>query len=322
MHIFIRAETYGSEARVALIPADIAILRANGFKVTVESSKTRAFKDSEYGHTKNEKWYDQDAVTLIIGLKELDHLEKLNGHKHIYFAHCYKNQLGAATILNAFAKSQSILYDLEYFRDQSGKRVLAFGFYAGMVGAALGLRQHYNQAMGLPDIADLTPWGSYQAMMDYCKFHRCRIAIKGKGRCSLGVQHILSCLGIAFDLLGRDDTVNYDILFNCILLDPSYDKVWIGKDHDKPLLIVDVSCDYTRPNNPLPVYSEGTTWQTPVLHATDMISVIAIDNLPSLLPRESSTEFSALLTELLLRFGDPCWAATAAMFQTKLHDIE
>jgi len=323
MHIFLRAETYQEESRAALTPMDVAFLRKEGFKVTVESSQKRVFTDSDYGQVTNDKWYDQDSDTIIIGLKELDNLDKLKGHKHVYFSHCYKGQTGADAILDAFAKTQSSLYDLEYFMNPAGKRILAFGYYAGIVGAVLGIRQHYNTSNGFPDIAGLEPWSSYDAMIDEmidesCRHSTSRICVVGKGRCSMGVQHILNRIGLRFDLIGNQQEViadNYDILFNCILLDQSYNKTWVSKDHSRPLLIIDVSCDYMRPNNPLLVYSEGSSWQTPVLHATEMVSVIAIDNLPALLPCESSTEFSGLLARLLLRFGDSYWSDNLARFR-------
>jgi saccharopine dehydrogenase (NAD+, L-lysine-forming) len=72
-------------------------------------------------------------------------------------------------------------------------------------------------------------------------------------------------------------------------------------------VLADVTCDVTGPTNMLPVNTEITTWQEPVrrLHdASPPLEVIAIDNLPSLLPREASEGFSADLTPHLLGLAE------------------
>ena len=323
MIIYLRSETYENEFRAALIPDDVRELVQEGFTVIVQKSSKRAFRDILYlaagAVLTRKKWYDQDTNTIIIGIKELDRLDLLKGHTHIYFSHSYKNQKNSKEILTAFANSESVLYDLEYFRNPDGKRTLAFGFYAGLVGIVLGLTQQYNKLNALSDITDLEPWKNMPSMVSFCKFSPdVKIGIVGKGRCSNGVQYILNFFKLSYDLLGRDNIApeKYDILINCILLDESYTKVWIGPDFQKDIVIVDVSCDYSKKNNPIPIYKEATTWSIPVYNYNKYISVIAIDNLPSLLPRESSNEFSCELTKLLKNYGNPVWQNTLETFRS------
>jgi saccharopine dehydrogenase (NAD+, L-lysine-forming) len=314
MNIYIRAETYSKECRSPLVPDDVAILVRQGYHIAIERSSTRCFTDDEFEQAGAEltgaKWFDQEPSTLILGLKELDHLDLLNGHSHVYFSHCLKNQMGSSTILESFHRSHSKLYDLEYFR-KDGRRCLGFGFYAGLVGAVLGLRQHYNKKMYNEDISDLQPWTSMDEMYEYVKVSPVYVAVIGNGRSSKGVQHILQTFGVVFDIIERDQTVVpyiYDILINCITLDEAYDKVWLSPEymHKKSLLVVDISCDYTKKNTPITIYKEATTWKNPVVYSNN-VSVIAIDNLPSLLPRESSSDFSKKLAELLQQYGDSSW---------------
>ena len=318
MIIYLRSETHPNETRSALVPEDITKLISSGFKVYVEASPHRIFPDSDFVKAgailTREPWYSHPS-DIIIGLKELRNLDMLDNHTHIYFSHSFKGQKGSQQILDAFTRSSSRLYDLEYFC-REGKRVLAFGFYAGLVGAVLGIRQHYNRLMGLPDLSDLKPWPSMNEMLDFCKYGKPRIGIIGNGRCSNGVQHVLKIAGLSFDLLDQNDpiTLSYDIFFNCILLSEDYTKVWINETYTKNLLIVDISCDYTKKNNPIPIYKKGTTWSKPVLRVSDQVSVIAIDNLPSLLPADSSREFSKDLSDLFLNFQDPAWLEAEIAF--------
>lgn len=323
MEIYLRAETYQNECRSPLAPEDVSKLIKNGFTVLVEKSNKRVFSDSEYKNAgavlTSDTWFQQGPCTLIVGLKELANLDKLQNHTHIYFSHSFKKQKESKYIIDAFKKTESTIYDLEYFRKSNGTRSLAFGFYAGLVGAILGLKQLYNRNNKLDDIENLQPWSSIDKMYEFCIVSPCFIAVIGNGRCSKGVQQVLQRFNINYDLIDKEQTVvpyNYDIIFNCITLDETYNKVWLSPEytHKKPLLVVDISCDYTKHNNPIKIYSEATNWIKPVFNYNKYISVIAIENLPSLLPRESSTEFSHLLTDLILNYGNCEWANCREQF--------
>ena len=307
MLLYIRAETRTNEYRTPLVPEDVARLITAGHTCLVQTSETRCFTDVQYRYAGatvvNEPWYSYPTA-LIIGLKELDHLDQLNYNTHLFFSHSRKGQEGAQRIIDAFARSQSLLYDLEYLTDK-GKRLVSFGYYAGLVGAILGLRQHYNKEHGLPDIANLQPWTTYADILTFYRPTSPRVVIVGDGKSSKGAQHILDTLGLSYTVRRRGDEVDLacDILINCITLDPFFTNVWIPTDSK---VIVDISCDYAKENNPLPFYKEATTWETPVYRWNE-VSLIAIDNLPSLLPRESSIEFSRQLTPLIDTYGDDTW---------------
>jgi saccharopine dehydrogenase (NAD+, L-lysine-forming) len=316
MFIYLRSETYANESRTPLVPEDVKTLIKAGFNVLVESSEKRIFTDIDFikagAVITTEHWFNQPTTTLIVGLKELSNLDKLNAHTHIYFSHSYKQQNNAKQILQAFNRSNSIIYDLEYFLNPDGQRALAFGYHAGLVAAVLGLTQHYNRKNGYPDLHNLRPWLTMDSMLDSCKTHPATIALVGRGRTAQGVKYILQKLGLPSFTVCREninEIKDADIIFNCITLDKNYNEVWIDKDTqlNKDKLIVDISCDYTKPNNPIAVYSSPTTWQDPVYNYSDKLSIIAIDNLPSLLPCDSSVEFSEKLTGLLLTYGDSCW---------------
>ena len=69
------------------------------------------------------------------------------------------------------------------------------------------------------------------------------------------------------------------------------------------------------------VYDRVTDWAVPVLRVADAptLDVMAIDNLPSLMPRESSEDFAAQLLPLLEGLQDPAhpvWARAENLFQT------
>lgn len=94
-------------------------------------------------------------------------------------------------------------------------------------------------------------------------------------------------------------------------------------------VVVDVSCDTTNPHNPIPIYSINTTFDDPTVPVTVKddqntapLSVISIDHLPSMLPREASEAFSEGLKASLLtlhdRKNERVWADAEKLFREKV----
>ena len=75
----------------------------------------------------------------------------------------------------------------------------------------------------------------------------------------------------------------------------------------------------------LPIYQRNTSWEHPAdrLHDDPPLEIIAIDNLPSLLPTEASVAFSAELTPQLMTLGsaDPAWQRCAREFHAALERL-
>lgn len=83
--------------------------------------------------------------------------------------------------------------------------------------------------------------------------------------------------------------------------------------------IGDVACDPDSDYNPVPVYDRATTWDAPVLRVaeTPVLDVMAIDNLPSMLPVESSEDYAAQLLPSLQALTDlesGVWGRAKATF--------
>jgi len=160
--IYLRDEYVLNECRTPLTPLDIKKLVFNGFKVYIQYSNKRVYSNDDYKNIidhiefTSEPWYSNKfSNALIVGLKEIEHLDKLSNHKHLYFSHSYKNQYGSDLILNSFKNSNSVIYDFEYFLYHNKKRIISFGFYAGVVGAVLGLLQYAFKKNYNDDISDL-----------------------------------------------------------------------------------------------------------------------------------------------------------------------
>lgn len=153
-HILLRAETKPNEQRRALTPDKCQELIEKGFQVSVEYSDQSAFKNEEYqcipgiSMVQAGSWVHVPNDVIILGLKELPQSDEPVSHRHIYFAHAYKNQTGWATLLHRFIKGGGSILDIEFMTDVEGRRVVAeFSGMAGLVGMGLGILAWCHQQL-------------------------------------------------------------------------------------------------------------------------------------------------------------------------------
>lgn len=82
----------------------------------------------------------------------------------------------------------------------------------------------------------------------------------------------------------------------------------------------------SNPNNPIPIYTIATTFDKPTVPVEvkndPPVTVISIDHLPSLLPREASESFSEALLPHLLELKhwkqNPVWSRAENLFADKV----
>ncbi|MFJ4466203.1 saccharopine dehydrogenase [Streptomyces sp. NPDC089424] len=320
LHLWLRHETRRTERRTPIVPADAARLTGSGITVTVEESPQRVFPVEEYAAAgcrvaAPDSWASAPPGTVILGLKELPDRPHALTHQHIYFGHAYKGQPGAADLLRRFTAGGGTLLDLEYLVDDDGRRLAAFGFWAGYLGAALAVLQHRGRLT-----APLTPTAKEE--LDETLRPAAgdpdvtALVIGALGRSGRGARVALRTAGVdptCWDLaetraLDRPALLGHDLLVNAVLATTPVPPFLRERDLDDPArrlrTVCDVTCDVGSPLNVLPVYDRVTDWAESVrrLRKEPELDLIAIDNLPSLLPKESSTDFSAALTPQLLDF--------------------
>lgn len=325
--IYLRTETNPNEFRTPLTPSDAGILVSNGWEIWVQSSNSRIYTDLDYQNVSCKitklPWYSPDFnQSFILGLKQFEHIEKLNSHVHMYFSHSFQKQIGSHLILSTFSDSSSVLFDLEYFVENpiTNYRLVSFGFWAGIIGCGLALIEHFNPET----LVNLKPYPNFQTFLNQIiklinpKKNTSICIIGPNGKCGQGACYLLNKLELNYDKIQRQDdksnlTNYYNIIINCIKLNPDYNQIWFNSDSKfiSDVIISDISCDYTKPNNPIKLYDKSCTWISPVYLAitksNTKVKIISIDNLPSLLPKESSDYFSKFLTNIILDYpNDRC----------------
>lgn len=249
------------------------------------------------------------------------------------------------------------MYDLEFLTDAIGRRVAAFGFHAGFAGAAAGALALAARKDGAT-LGTLNPYENETAMVTGVKEAIAAVknnngkdgkikalVIGALGRCGRGAVDLFRKIGLEEENIIKWDMaetskggpfqeiIDVDIFVNCIYLT---DKIpyfltssFINDSgaNRRLSVIVDVSCDTTNPNNPIPVYGSLSSFTKPVIKALTAegvppLDVIAIDHLPTLLPREASEQFSSdllpSLRELPNRKTARVWTEAETLFKKKL----
>jgi saccharopine dehydrogenase (NAD+, L-lysine forming) len=348
-HLWVRAEQRGSEQRVGITPEGARAVLAAGFRVTVETSSCRAIPIDGYRMAgcdiaAENSWPDAPQDAIIFGLKELPQDSSPLPHRHIMFGHAYKGQADGPVLLRRFKAGGGALYDLEYLTDEAGRRVAAFGYWAGFAGAAVGLKVWAAQQAGdLPGPQKVRACPGKEALLADLKTDLsaalangatkpAAIIIGAKGRVGTGAGDLLETMGLRTTRWDMAETVgggpfpeifDHDIFVNCVLAMPGI-PVFVPKTAltapRRLSVIADVACDPSSDFNPVPVYTHATSFTDPVIRVANnpLLDVTAIDNLPSMLPVESSEDYAAQLLLALLELAEidkGVWGRAAAIFR-------
>lgn len=345
--IWLRDEDKAFEKRTPLTPENAKKLLDAGFEIIVEEAKDRIFPISEYEAVgckivPSHSWITDAPVnddTFILGLKELKEEDTFPlKRNHIYFAHIYKGQHGAEQVFNRYREGGGTLFDLEFLVNEDKRRVAAFGYWAGYVGAALSVENFFSDKPApLKHYSSKNEWLEVINKKRQGKRNPCTFIIGALGRCGSGARELLSDLeleSINWDVQETQvggpfsEIINADIFINTVLMtkkiSPFLDKSLMEKNQHLSY-ICDVSCDPNSDLNPIPIYDIHTTWDKP-LHKIESsldheCNIIAIDNLPSALPRESSIDYSDQLIAHLLELKNAknyyTWKHAKEIFEEK-----
>jgi saccharopine dehydrogenase (NAD+, L-lysine forming) len=341
-HLWVRSEQRPFEERVGITPEGVAALIKAGIRVSVEESSVRAiplqgYRDAGASIVAENSWPEAPKDAIIFGLKELPEDGTPLPHRHIMFGHAFKGQPAGQVLLRRFKAGGGTLYDLEYLVDETGRRVAAFGYWAGYAGAALSLKCWAAQQRGglcgpvrkVPSKAALLD----QLGAELSGLGRPRALIIGAlGRVGTGAADLCAAMGVETTRWDMAETASggpfpevlqHEIFLNCILARPGcpvFVPAAAKADPARKLTVIgDIACDPTSDFSPIKVYDRATDWDAPALrvHDNPVLDVTAIDNLPSLMPVESSQDYAAQLLPSLLTLTDltaGVWGRAKATF--------
>jgi saccharopine dehydrogenase (NAD+, L-lysine forming) len=181
-------------------------------EVVVQPSDIRCFTDAEYQELNIPLQQDLSDCDVLMGVKEVPINQLIPNKTYFFFSHTIKKQPHNAKLLRAILDKNITLIDYELLKTPEGQRVVAFGRYAGIVGAYNGILTYGKKHQ----LFDLKPAYLCHEMEDMqeeyfkVKLPPIKIAITGGGRVAGGAMEVLDKMGIkkvsVFDYLYKQFT--------------------------------------------------------------------------------------------------------------------
>jgi saccharopine dehydrogenase (NAD+, L-lysine forming) len=129
------------DKRVPFTPLQVEEIgqRFSTVRVYCQESSVRCFSNSEYEAVGSEILSSMDQCDILMGIKEVPVAELIENKTYLFFSHTIKKQPYNRKLLQEIIKKRIRLIDYEALKDKQGNRLVAFGRYAGIVGAYNGL---------------------------------------------------------------------------------------------------------------------------------------------------------------------------------------
>jgi len=316
----------------------------------VQPDKSRCYSDEEYRNLEIVLSEDMDECDILMGIKEVSLDRLISGKTYLFFSHTAKKQFHNRELLREILRKKIRLIDYE-FLTKNDLRVVAFGRYAGIVGAYNALRG-YGKMSGYYELKPAWQCFDKADMFKNLRevvISRLKIVITGGGRVAHGAMETLISAGIRqinpdqflanefnYPVFTQLDPVYYvqridkrkfdldhffhfpqeyesiflpyttvaDLYLVCHYWDPRSPRMLTTEDYRNKdfriRLIADISCDI---NGSVPSTLRASNIQDPfygydpltgkesLLFSQGSITIMAVDNLPGELPRDSSYEF-------------------------------
>ena len=197
MHIgIIKEGKTPADKRVPFTPSQLKQLckAYPSLRFSVQSSPVRCYSDADYRAAHVPVIDDMADCDVLFGIKEVPVADLLPHKTYFFFSHTAKRQAHNQVLLQAALTQGIRLVDYEYLLDDAKRRVVAFGHYAGLVGAhhalwAYGLR---SSAYALPRAQDCVDYEAMCSTYASVKFPAIKIVVTGSGRVAQGVAELLT----------------------------------------------------------------------------------------------------------------------------------
>lgn len=167
-------------------------------EILVEPSPIRIFEDQAYMDAGFELTENMEQCDVLLGVKEVPIEALIPDKKYFFFSHTIKKQPYNRDLLQAVLDLNIELYDHEVITNKKGQRLVAFGRYAGIVGAYNGIRTYglKFELFNLPKAETLSGLEALIKALRAIKLPNIKIVLSGKGRVGGGVKEILDAMGI------------------------------------------------------------------------------------------------------------------------------
>ncbi len=167
-------------------------------QIQVETSPIRVFSDEEYAEKGVPVVQDITTCDVLLGVKEVPIDALIANKKYFFFSHTIKKQPYNRKLIQAILDKNIELYDHEVITNQKGQRLVAFGRYAGIVGAYNGMRAYGLKfdLFQLPKAETLKDQQALITELQKIKLPNIKILLTGRGRVGNGSREMLDAMGL------------------------------------------------------------------------------------------------------------------------------
>lgn len=200
------------DSRVPLTPEQCAeLIRAQDLNIKVQPAAGRCFPDTAYAGLDVPLEEDLSDRDILLGVKEVPIDQLIPDKTYLFFSHTIKKQPYNQKLLRAVVDRNIRLIDYEVLTDTQGRRLIAFGKFAGMVGAHNGMLT-YGRRTGTFHLGRMKDAVDYavvkEEMYQGLVLPPMKIVLTGTGRVGNGAAQVLLDMGIRrvspADFLARD----------------------------------------------------------------------------------------------------------------------
>ena len=162
-------------------------------QIIVEPSPIRVFTNEEYKAIGVEVASKMEECDVLLGVKEVPIKNLIPNKKYFFFSHTIKKQPYNRRLLKAILEKNIEMYDHEVITNEKGVRLVAFGRYAGIVGAYNGFRTYglKNKLYNMPKAENVADQQGLIHELTKITLPNIKIILTGRGRVGNGAREML-----------------------------------------------------------------------------------------------------------------------------------
>jgi saccharopine dehydrogenase (NAD+, L-lysine forming) len=188
------------DTRVPLTPNQCAyIMDKYGIEIWVQPSPNRCYTNAEYEAAGVLLTDEMHRCEVLLGVKEVKISDLIPNKTYFFFSHTIKRQPYNRELLRALAAKNIKMVDYELLKNPLGQRVIAFGRWAGIVGAHNGLWA-YGQRTKTFELPRLSAFHDFEAAKQFyaekLRLPPLKIVLTGTGRVGSGAAEVLEAMQI------------------------------------------------------------------------------------------------------------------------------
>lgn len=186
------------DSRVVLTPDQCVQLQQDfDLEIVVQLSENRCFSDGAYSQKGIKLVKNVDDCDLLLGVKEVPIDQLIPNKTYSFFSHTFKAQPYNRDLLKAIIDKNIRLIDYEVLTNDQDQRVIAFGRFAGMVGAHNALMTYgmRTKAYELDRMITFDRYTDAVAQYQETNFPNLRVVVSGNGRVANGACEVLDDMG-------------------------------------------------------------------------------------------------------------------------------